>query len=341
VTYPLEISAAYVRVIAQSQLATPAQLLAGTDIEPEALRQADYLDWHVLARMLHNLDALATGPEWTAQLGATLGLTAHGPLGFAALSAPTLGEALTVLADWYPVRNATFVGAICEREGRFGLVLENRVEDAAYERWVTELVFKVVETLLGTILGHRVGGNVWLDFAHAAPPRAERLIGQFDARVRFAMPVNFASIPVAWRQLPSPLYDEGTYRANLAKCRENLAARGDSREPDAVVRALLEGHFDRVLSGQHTGAPPALGTIAASLHVTPRTLIRRLQRRGTCYKQLLEGVRRDYACRLLRDARLTVADVGERLGYREPANFGRAFRGWFGTTPAAWRRQAP
>jgi AraC-like DNA-binding protein len=34
-----------------------------------------------------------------------------------------------------------------------------------------------------------------------------------------------------------------------------------------------------------------------------------------------------------------VTEVGYRLGYTEPANFGRACRRWFGSGPRAYRSQ--
>jgi AraC-like DNA-binding protein len=72
--------------------------------------------------------------------------------------------------------------------------------------------------------------------------------------------------------------------------------------------------------------------------MTPRTLIRRLKQRGTSYRALLDQARTGCAEQLLQRAHLTVADVGMRLGYSDPANFGRAFRKIKGVTPAAWRR---
>ena len=86
-------------------------------------------------------------------------------------------------------------------------------------------------------------------------------------------------------------------------------------------------------------APPTQETVAATMHLTNRTLIRRLKKEGSSYKEILEELRRDYAQTLLGNARLTVADVGELLGYKEPANFGRAFRRWLGISPAQWRRR--
>jgi len=73
--------------------------------------------------------------------------------------------------------------------------------------------------------------------------------------------------------------------------------------------------------------------------MTPRTLIRRLKAQDTSYQRLLDEARLHCADALLADARLTVAEVAQRLGYSDPANFGRAFRNLTGMTPAAWRRR--
>ncbi|MDZ7784627.1 MAG: helix-turn-helix transcriptional regulator [Halioglobus sp.] len=64
-----------------------------------------------------------------------------------------------------------------------------------------------------------------------------------------------------------------------------------------------------------------------------------IKAQDTSYRRLLEEARLDCADALLADARLNVAEVAQRLGYSDPANFGRAFRKLTGTTPAAWRRR--
>lgn len=139
---------------------------------------------------------------------------------------------------------------------------------------------------------------------------------------------------------PSPLHDEGSYRENCAKCREivaRLTASGDSAQR---VRNILASHFETArLEVVRATPPPSLERIAGQLHTTPRTLIRRLKAQDTSYRQLLEDARLDCADALLADARLTVAEVAQRLGYSDPANFGRAFRKLTGMTPAAWRRR--
>ena len=72
-----------------------------------------------------------------------------------------------------------------------------------------------------------------------------------------------------------------------------------------------------------------------------RTLIRRLHEGGTGYRELINAHRRRRADALLREGTLTVAEVGDRLGYEDAANFGRACQRWFGKPPGALRGRPP
>ena len=57
----------------------------------------------------------------------------------------------------------------------------------------------------------------------------------------------------------------------------------------------------------------------------------------TGYRGRLESHLRGRAEALLRDPQLTIAEVAYALGYEDAANFGRACRGWFGTSPGRHR----
>jgi AraC-like DNA-binding protein len=80
--------------------------------------------------------------------------------------------------------------------------------------------------------------------------------------------------------------------------------------------------------------------VARKLHVTPRTLQRRLQENGASFAALLTEVRRAQAERLLGHTSRPVADIAEAVGYADAAAFVRAFRGWTGTTPGKFRDAA-
>lgn len=335
----MELSAAYARLVLQSEVAEPAQLLEGTGLTVQVVADSEFLDAVTLARVFHNYEAYVADSAWTARLGSLFNIAAHGALGFAALSAPTLGEALDVMGTLHPSRNTVTHAEAYPTQTHYVLAIRDCSGDEQFGRWLAEIILKIIETLVATIIGHPVGKNVIISFAHQA---SDDLVAAYDATVLSGADIDALSVPLAWRRLPSPLHDESIYRTNVIKCRELIARREQAGSVASTVRNILSNYFDaHSLGEQQAGAPPSLDNVAEFLHLTPRTLIRRLNAEDTAFKAILESLRRDYAQRLLADARLSVAEVGEILGYSDQANFGRAFKRWFGVSPASWRRQRP
>ncbi len=81
-----------------------------------------------------------------------------------------------------------------------------------------------------------------------------------------------------------------------------------------------------------------MDTVAHALHMSARTLQRRLELEGTSFSEVTEGVRRDLACTWLAEPSLSLAEVGFRLGFADMATFSRAFKRWTGKPPGTWRR---
>lgn len=336
----IELSAAYARLVLQSGVAPASELLQGVGIPEGAFADMEFIDAADLAVLFRNYDRLAPDRAWTARLGARFNMAAHGPLGFAALSAPTLGAALEVMGSLSASRSTAINAHIVATDTHCELHLSDASAEPDFSVWVIEVVMKILEVLISTILGHPVGKNVLVRFAHPAPASAPVLIACYDADVAFDAAHNVIAVPLSWRHLPSPLHDESVYRANVIKCRELIAAREQVGSVAVAVRNQLSNHFDKqLLQTGNARPPPTLEQVADAMHLTPRTLIRKLQRENSTYKEELENLRRQYAEQLLRDASLSVTDVAEILGYREAANFTRAFRRWYGTPPATWRRR--
>ena len=76
---------------------------------------------------------------------------------------------------------------------------------------------------------------------------------------------------------------------------------------------------------------------AKALAISRRTLSRHLADESTSFRRILDDVRREFACALLQDRTLSIADVAFFLEYSEPAAFIRSFRRWTGQTPHAFR----
>lgn len=86
------------------------------------------------------------------------------------------------------------------------------------------------------------------------------------------------------------------------------------------------------------GGQPTATRIASLLHMSTRTLTRRLEREGTNFKAQLDEIRRGMALKCLAETNLTVSELAFRLGFNRPPAFHRAFKRWTGKTPLEHRR---
>lgn len=76
---------------------------------------------------------------------------------------------------------------------------------------------------------------------------------------------------------------------------------------------------------------------AKALHLTERTLRRKLLTEGTRFQSLKEGMRRDLALHYLNQPMLPIAQIAQQLGFSEASAFTRAFKHWTGTSPKTYR----
>jgi AraC-like DNA-binding protein len=99
----------------------------------------------------------------------------------------------------------------------------------------------------------------------------------------------------------------------------------------------------RVIGNLAPHGMPELEQVAHELRLSPRVFYRRLAEQGLNFRDVREAALRQVAEAHLRDARLSLADVGALLGYSEQSAFSRAFKRWTGVSPLRWRqlRAAP
>jgi AraC-like DNA-binding protein len=88
-----------------------------------------------------------------------------------------------------------------------------------------------------------------------------------------------------------------------------------------------------------TGRRPTIEDIADALHVSSRTLQRRLQDEGSSFQRVLEEARHQLARLYLNNSVLELNEAAYLLGYEDGNSFVRAFRTWEGVPPARWRER--
>ena len=135
-------------------------------------------------------------------------------------------------------------------------------------------------------------------------------------------------------------FDRQLLTRHLAAANPELARINDQVVVDYLAR------FDRASIAMQVRAKiihqlpdgiPKQEAIADTLHVSLRSLQRRLKDEDTSFKDLLEDTRQQLALQYLRDARRSIGEITYLLGFSEPSNFTRAFKRWTGKSPAQYR----
>lgn len=286
------------------------------------------------AALVAHAMALTQDPCLGCELGLNMPPTMHGFLGYALLSASTLGEALELGVKY--TRLATrFVDVQVEHEPD-GVVLTLHellplgfVHQYGIESTMTGW-FHTAEQLVGKIDLRGPDSPAELRFAWPRPAAFDRYEQRLP-NTRFGCAANQIFVP--HRELRRPLA--------LA---HPVAARQAREHCDTELAQLLssEGSFITTVAEALTlsaAGYPGMEQIAARLHLSTRTLMRRLDKLGVSFRQLMDERRRLDAQVMLADAALPIEALATRLGYANPANFTRAFRRWTGETPSRYRER--
>jgi len=84
---------------------------------------------------------------------------------------------------------------------------------------------------------------------------------------------------------------------------------------------------------------PTIQTISRALHLTPRTVQRRLSEENSNFRTLSEDLKKQVCTYMLRHKGYTLSSIAHLLGYSEPAAFNHAFKKWFAHNPEKIRER--
>ncbi|AVD89973.1 AraC family transcriptional regulator [Pseudomonas sp. SWI44] len=271
----------------------------------------------------------AANPLLSLQVGKRLHLTSYGIVGFAMLSSATWREALETASHFGLLINLKMSlhlqvendVAMLQLSDQYGLISP---ENAF---WYHLEVSKLL-TLLQDILGREFACE---GIELAVQANAQE---QADIQASFGVPVSFTRERTAirlaahWLDSKLPQSNSITHSSCKANCQAQLREIVQKYDISYQVQNLLLNSGDCIAS---------LSDIADHLHLSPRTLRRRLDALGTSYNALLVEVRKKLAIRYLLNTPMTTEAISEQLNYSDAANFRHAFKRWTGRSPREYR----
>jgi AraC-like DNA-binding protein len=277
--------------------------------------------------LAHDALTMSREPALGLLIGERLLANSHGMLGYAALSSGTIRQALELVERYAPLRTSLISISHAVHGGDVRIAFAETRPLGDVQRLVLEAVMLSIKNVLDSISMGVCQVNL-VAFPFAAPDYAPLARDLFRCDVKYGQSWAGAALPQTVMDLPLKMADPQAFHEAALICQRELDKLTANESLAARVRRLL-------LEKQN--GFPSLQVTARMLHMTPRTLHRRLVDEGTSFHELLEDVRRTIAVEHVKSGRFSIEEIAYMLGYSDLANFRRAFRRWESVSPSAYR----
>jgi AraC-like DNA-binding protein len=272
------------------------------------------------------LSEVSTNPAIGLLLGTETKIERFHPIGLAALSSENFGAAVERLARYKQLT--------CPEE----ILQETDDEEWSIQfRW--QLADEVEPPVLNeccfawmlSIARHGTGTRLSPVRVEFTGPRAhiKTIERHFGCRVVCGAPRN----AIIFRT-------EDARRPFVTRNAELLGMLAPQFEKELKQENEDENFVERVrnaIQQKLTGRRPTIEDIADALHISTRTLQRRLLEEGAGFQRVLDEARHQLARHYLNNSVLELNEAAYLLGYEDSSSFVRAFRTWEGVPPARWR----
>lgn len=321
------IATTYLRLLLKAANLSEAEqtaLLAESGIGLHELTQLNsHLSLTKHINLLRRVIQHTQDPGFALRIGQQLQIATHGPIGVAAYTSSTLGEALSTIARFYSIRGQ-FIDIGLRSDGtHLALTLQLRIpfEGDEVGLFLIEAFLASAQTGIEFITGHPLQeGRLILNYP--PPPHAKLYHNCFHQPIQFDGDETALILPITLLNTPSLYADPVAKLHAEQQCEQQFNALQQNPGPLSLrITALLRHHPGRLWTMQE---------VADVLHLSTRTLMRHLKEEGASYQELQDAELSRQAGIHLQDRRHTTESLATALGYSDTSGFRRAFYRWFG-----------
>lgn len=299
---------------------------AGMDIR--ALDDPDARYPLAQTRKLWRLAVQATGDSALGlKVASEVSQTTFHALGYTLLASGTLKEAFERIVRYYRLATDVAAPRLLQQGGEYHFVmgLPERGElpaDEAVDAFAS-LFVRSCRALAGSDFS-----PLRIEFRRAEPADRDSFERILRAPLVFKAPEN------------KLVFERDSFERKLEGANPELARHNDAIvlrylarfDRDNIVARVQAALIERLPQGE-----PAQEDIARALHLSLRSLQRKLAEEYTTYKDQLDGTRRELALSYLRDPQYRLSDITYLLGFADTSSFSRACRRWTGLPPSRYR----
>jgi len=308
---------------------SPSAVLRRAGLPPSFLDQPRVLlKTEELFALWRAIGEVSDNPAIGLLLGTETKTERFHPVSLAALSTESFGQAVKQMARYKQLTSPEEIRQQMNEEEwsiHFHWLLADQVEPMALIECAFAWVLSVARHGTGTRLS-----PLRMEFVQPRP-HIKAIERHFGCPVVCGAPHNAIVFRAADAQRPF-----------VTRNAELLAMLAPQFEEELKRENGDESFVDRVrlaIQQKLTGQRPTIEDIADALHISSRTIQRRLQKEGSSFQRLLEEARHQLARQYLNNSVLELNEAAYLLGYNDANSFVRAFRTREGVPPARWREE--
>ncbi|MEH6579434.1 MAG: AraC family transcriptional regulator [Amphritea sp.] len=327
VTLPTQVLALIADVVKDKGV-SEFDLLEGSGLLPRDLRQSgSFLKYHQVLTIINNALRLYPEPGLGLEVGKREKISTWGLLGFAMMSAETLGDALVIAQRYYPAGPA-----LVDMEFLYD---EASCHTRAYTPYpvghalpfVVEELGSCMASVFGVMLGQPFKFSE-IQLSYDQPAYANKYREIFACPISWNCPVNQFSFDISFLQMPLVTTDPVSMGVAEKLCQEALVKQGVETDITHEIRRILM---------RNPGRFPSMELVGEELQISTRSLRRHLADLDTSFQAILDDVRMNLAIQYLGTAKLPLEEIAVLVGFNEYNNFRKAFKRWTGHPPSFYR----
>lgn len=323
--------AALVEVLSEQGIA-PADSLKGSGVDEDKIYDATALtSVRQYAAVCSNAVFLSKDPATPFKTGSRLHLSAYGMYGYALMSCLSLRDYFRLGVKYHSQATPTLTIEWHEYEDEAVWTFpdaSNPVPSMEIKQFLIEQQFTQHVTHLQDVFG-RTCPPTKACFSYPAPAHAD-------------IYEQYLGCPCIFDHEQCELH----YDSSILEQKPHLAHRLTATVlQDTCDRLIGQAKVSTGISGevyqmmmQTPGEFPDMETVAEKLHMTTRSLRRKLQEEDTSFVAITDDVRCSLAIEYLKTTIMSTDDIALLLGFSEPTNFRRAFKRWTGKTTKDYRQ---
>ncbi len=328
--YPVNVLATIAESLAHEGLPT-SKALKGADLPARALSSSKArVSLRQVIQVCRNALELSRNPHFACEAGRNFHVSTYGLYGFAILSSRSYRQAID-FALRYHALSTPLIDLSFREEPQRGVwtfaPISHPSIDTQLSRFVIELNLSIIISLHRDVMGSNfVPEQIQLPFAAGRDSRIYRQM--FGCPVLFRQRQTSLAFDIAWLVRESPLGNEVAHLETVKLCDELMRRLQLQTGLAGKVRELLLVRRLAVTSAS---------AIARELHITERTMRRKLREEQTSFRKLVHELRMQMAAKYLRDTDLSMQEIAHAVGFSDDAAFRHAVRRWTTLAPLKFR----